>query len=331
VDRKTFSISGAAFFGAFAAVICLATLHGCSRNGDLLALVNGQPITLKDFSIFLANKPRALVVTENGKSDLPVSGTLGGQAAVEIVKQELELQLAREKGLFPTEAELEHEVDVRKRQNPTFLLDLEAQGVTLDVIRKSIQISLAEEKLVTQGVKVTTEQAKAYIHSHPSEFLNPARVKLAFILVRSEDAEKPVDEALAAGQSFTDVALKYSQASTAAAYNGGLTDPSTDLPAITSLADIVQGAIAGLDLYGSSIWVPFGNGFARFYVEKLVKAQPMKIDADKLESVRRALARRKGEQVNDLNAMLKQKIAQSTIKILPDEYKNAMDEDANAP
>ena len=119
--------------------------------------------------MYLENKPRALVVSNNSKQSLPVSGTLGGQAVVDMVRQEAELQLAREKGLYPTDGDVQQEIEFRKRQNPSFLLELEAQGLTLDVIRRELVAELAEERLLTQGVHVSTEQAKAYVHSHPNE------------------------------------------------------------------------------------------------------------------------------------------------------------------
>src|SRR5579862_231146 len=104
MNRNSTTVAVSSFLGAFGAVICLASLHGCDRKSDLLAMVNGERITLKDFATFLANKPKAIVIAENGKVEMPVSGTLGGQAVAEMVKEDVELQLAREKSLYPTDA-----------------------------------------------------------------------------------------------------------------------------------------------------------------------------------------------------------------------------------
>ena len=73
-----------------------------------------------------------------------------------------------------------------------------------------------------------------------------------------------MDDALASGQAFRDVALKYSEAPSASAYSGEFTDPVLDPPTVNVLPDIVQGAIADLDVDRPSIWVPYGNGFAAF-------------------------------------------------------------------
>jgi parvulin-like peptidyl-prolyl isomerase len=330
MDRKAFTIAASSFFGAFSAVLCLASLHGCDRKSELLAVVNGQPITLKDFATFLANKPRAVVLAENGKVVLPVSGTLGGQAVDDLVKESIELQLAREKGIYPSEQDVKREVDFRKHQSPTFLLDLEAQGLSLNQIRHNLRVSLAEENLVTEGIKVSTDQAKAYIRANPAEFRLPNRVRIAYVLVKDQTAEQAVNEALAGGQSFIDVALKLSQAKSNEDYRADFTDPDLDPPAVSSLPEEVQSAISGVDVSGVSKWVPFEGGYARFYVEKRHPSEPMRIDDFKVESVRRNLARQQGEQVNDIDAIVKQKLARSDVQIFPEAYKYALDDDANS-
>jgi hypothetical protein len=322
---------GSAFAGAFAAVLCLASLHGCGRKGDLLAVVNGAPISMRDFIASLSVMPKVLVTTDNGKASLQVSGTLGGQNVVQVVREEILLQLAKEKGVFPTKEQVEHEVNLRKRQSPSFLLDLEAQGMSLEMIRKSLEASLAEENLITQGIQVTDDQTKAYIKQHLKEFETPAKVRLTYIFVRSESEEKAVDENLAAGQAFSDVALRQSQAPTAEAYNGDFTDPNNEPPTLTSLPEIVQSAIQDLPVYGTSIWVPYGGGFARFYVQKRFAAEPFKMEPDKVETVRRQIARSEGAQVNDVEAMVRRKISQSQIQIFPDQFKTALEDDADTP
>lgn len=317
--------------GAFAAVLCLASVHGCNRGANLLATVNGEPITLSDFEMYLANKPRVVVATDNGKATVTVSGTLGGQAVVEEVKQQVEMQLAREKGVYPTDAELEQDVNLRQAEDPTIVADMAAQGVTLAEIRRTLLVNLVEEKLLTQGIHVTIDQAKDYVRSHPDEFITPARIRLAYILVGDQASEKAVDDALSSGQAFIDVALKMSQADTASSYNANFTDPGAEAPAIASLPDEVRRAISHLAPYNTSAWVPYGGAFAKFYVLKVLKPEKQSMDSNRLEILRRDLARREGEQVNNLDQMVKQRLAQSTVKIYPEEYRNALDDPANSP
>ena len=52
---------------------------------------------------------------------------------------------------------------------------------------------------------------------------------------------------------------------------------------------------------------------------------------DRVESVRRALARRAGEQINNLSSMVRQKLESSNIQIMQPQYKSALNDDANAP
>ncbi len=250
---------------------------------------------------------------------------------VDEIRQQIELQIAKEKGLYPTEAELEQAVKLREYQEPTLVADMAAQGLTLSAIRRSLLVSIVEDKLLTQGISVTTDQAKDYVQTHPSEFITPKRMRLAYILVADQASEKAVDDTLSSGQSFIDVALKMSQADTASAYNANFSDPNEDPPAITALPDAVRTAVANLTPYSTTQWLPYGGGFAKFYVLKVFKPEKQNVGAVRLEAIRQEIARREGEQVNNLDAMVKARLAQSNIKIYPEEYKNALQDAANSP
>jgi parvulin-like peptidyl-prolyl isomerase len=321
LDKKVVGISTGAFFGAFAAVLTLGSLNGCSHSGDTIAIVNGERISLNEFYKFLENKPDATVLTQNGNARLPVDGSLGFQALRDVIGHQIELQLARDQGLYPSNAEVDAELALRKKVDPNFLIGNMQKGLTLDMIRKSMTLDLAQEKLLTRGITVTTQDATTYFTTHPKEFMEPARADVSVIFVKKQSSEPNVDQELASGQSFTDVAEKSSESPSARKFKGKLTDPDQEPPAISSLPQEVQDAIAGVPEQSQTRWVQFSNGYAKFHVDRRIPAKPAVMDDNKMEMLRRALAKQKGAATRDVQKMILDKLRSSKVEILQEEYK----------
>jgi foldase protein PrsA len=323
MDRKLLSIGIGAFAGTFAAVLLVCGIGGCGHRADTLAYINGQPITLAEFYQYLQNKSDVSVVTENGIASVKVDGSLGFQALRDLVSQEIELELAKDKGLYPSEAELEEELNAKRRANPSYLLDLLGQGLTLATIKQNLTVELAQEKLLTQGTTITEAQARAYVKSHASEFTQPAKADLLVILVGNAAKRDKVDDDLSSGQSFSTVALQRSEQPDARTFNGHLTNPSEELPAISSLPEEVQVAIKGLGIEQSTSWISYGGGYAKFFVNKLVPSEPTPMDDMKIDLLRRALAKQEGAKKVDLEKLVTDKLRDSKIEVVQPAYQEA--------
>lgn len=329
MDKKLISICSAAAGGAFLAFLCLGSLSGCSKKNQILAYVNGQPITLKEFYSYLQYKPQVSVETENGKFSLPVDGSLGYQAVKDEINQMVELQIAKEKNLIPTDAEIQKEIEFRMKVNPSYLLELEAKGLTTEIIKKDLQTDMAGERLLTEGTHVSSGDAKNYVRANPKQFLEPEKVRLAYVLVTNKSDEEKVDQELQTGQSFTEVALEYSQAATTHQYNGQFSDPSKPPIAVNTLPQFLGSAVSGLHENGTTGWIKFTEGYAKFFLLKRIPSEPIRLNAQDLEQLRRNLAKAEGEKKNNVAGMIQNKIKSSKIDIVQDAYKEDWASDTN--
>ncbi|MBL8039893.1 MAG: SurA N-terminal domain-containing protein, partial [Chthonomonas sp.] len=187
-------------------------LAGCSRGGEKLATINGETITLEQFHKYLETKGSVRVRTANGQvGAAEVAESLGFQALQDMIQQKLVLQMAKDEGVYPTDKDLEAEVEFQKKRNPNFLKVLTSQGLSIDDIRARLRVDLAREKLITRGLNVKTEEAEKYIADNPKEFVDPATADSLVIFVSKEAKRKEVDAELARGMEFKIVATRYSE------------------------------------------------------------------------------------------------------------------------
>lgn len=255
-----------------------------------------------------------------------VVGSLGLQALSDLINETILRQAAKAEGVFPSEKDQEKELELRKKQNPNFLKDLNARGYDIPLIRNDIALSLAQYNLLTKGIKVTDEEVDTYIKEHPKEFEMPAMVDLVWMLV-PEDKKAQADKDLTSGVDFIVVAQKYTVAQNSA--NMQYRFPERAMPAIAKLSPLLYKAVEATAEQNQTQWLKFSDGWAKFYVKKKEKAQPMKIDADIKERLRKEMAKQKGRIAKDLDQRLAQKLAASkvlvNIKSLAEPYRLSME------
>lgn len=300
----------------FAACGLIFGVSGCGKGDDVIAVINGEAITEKEFYSYLEFKPDVRVNTSNGVATLGVDGILGFQAMQDLIAQKATMQLAQDKKIYPTEEEINRELEFRKKLNTNFLANLTARGLTLEMIRKSLTLDLIQEKLLTDDVKVSTADVDKYVKENPKEFMEPARAELSYIKVSDQRTRDQVDRELSAGQSFTQVALRYSEAADAKQTNGKLVDRTTgQAPSIDSLPPDVQKAIANFSGGETTDWIRFVDGWGKFYIHKKTTAKSITMDDTKKEFLRRLLAKQKGSQAKDLNRMVLVKLKDSKVDV----------------
>ena len=305
------------FTGGFAAVLMVSGLQGCGHRSDVLAVINGQKIGMPEYYQYLQNKASVSVIMENGSASLPVEGSLGFQAMRDVVEQNVELQIAKDKGLYPTSGEVDNELTLRMKENPSYLVGMMGAGFSLDVIKKSITVELAQEKILSQGVSVSSAETDAYIKSHPSGFVSPELVDLSWILVKSASDEPAVDQYINSGESFGSVASRYSKAPNAQGSNGKF---STDAVAATTLPEEIQSAIAKIKDGDTTPWIEVEGGFAKYYLNKRTPSKPIVLDSFKKEQLRRNIAKSKGMAIHNLPQMIMDKLRSSKVEVLQPQY-----------
>lgn len=300
---------GAVLGGIF--VLMGTSSMGCGKSNEVVALVNGESIDMKEFVKYMELKPQVRVQTANGVANLPVDGFLGLQALQDLVAQQITLQLALDKKMDPTPKDIQDELTFREKLQKNFLITLTDRGLTLPMIRKSIKIDLIQERLLTEGIKVTEAQVTKFISDNKDRFVDPERGEVYWILVYDEPTKKKVDESLK-GLTFSQVANRYSKDPRAKDINGRVLDANTGRdPAIASLPPEVQKVPEG----GTTAWVRVAQGWAKFQVKKKQAAKAMVPNEAQKEAIRRELAKNMGASARNIDNMILEKLVKSDIKI----------------
>lgn len=303
-------------FAGFAACALVFGVSGCGKGDEVIAVINGEAITQKEYYSYLEFKPDVRVRTENGAASLPTDGVLGFQAMQDLISQKVTMQLAKDRKIYPTDEEINRELEFRKKLNQNFLATLTARGLTLEMIRRSLTMDLIQEKLLTKDITLTTADVDKYIKDNPKEFIEPARAELSYIKVSDNRTRAEVDKQLQGGQSFTQVAVRYSEAADAKRTNGKLIDPTTNQnPTVDSLPVDVRNAIANFNGGETTDWVRMVDGWGKFYVHKKIASKAVTMDDTKKEFLRRLLAKQKGAQAIDLDRQILTKLKDSKVDV----------------
>ena len=317
--RKSGLAIGSLGFGVMAAFAVLG-LGGChSAGSDAVATINGTPISSKDFVDYIMRKKTVLVASRAGDQQMLVAQDqiLGQQALEDLVKRQLMLNLAKECGVNPSPDDVEKEINFQRTVTPNLLQDLARQGIPLDLLKRDIELDLAEYRIVTQGITVTPADVDQYIKEHPTEFRNPPTARTLFVVVSSPGEKKQVDDDLATGQDFQNVSLHYSKAPNARSV--GVQFPITDMDKMdANLKQEIESTPEGK----TTPWITAGaNMYAKLYVQAKSAPTPINIDTTIREEVRRKIAMAKGQKAMDLNTRLLAEFKKSNIEVQMDALK----------
>ncbi len=286
----------------------LVLLTGCGGE-KAIANVDGESITAEEFNQYLATKRNVRVIVQGQVVDVPVSESLGFQALQELATQKVVLSLAKEANFAPTEADIEKEIDFKNGVNPRFLTDLKNSGMSLGQIRREVAYSIAEERLLTRGIKVRMDEVDQMIKDKPDQFTEPATVDAYQIFVMTQARKALVDKEIKAGQAFKAVSAKYNQSQ-----SGSKIRLQTN-----KVVDPVKSVIQNAKVGSTTEWITVNGGFNRFYIESKTEAKPIEMTPEKKEYLRRQIAMSRGRQANDLAKQVAEKLRKADINISDDE------------
>lgn len=338
-SRRVFGIARETLafgFGTLVGIAGLAmalTIGGCqgggggggSLPGGDLVTIDGESVSMNEFYKYLAVKQRVRVDVGGRSVNGTVLQTLGFQGLEDLIRDRIVRHIAKDEGVYPTEKDVEAEIDFQKKRDPNFLRSATATGLDLNTIRSQISLQLAAENIVTKGIKVTPQEVHKYIADNPSQFIDPEAADLYWVLVSSDDQKKLVDSDLLAGQNFSAVATRYSQAEGARKEQGRF--PQRVLGRLpVQLQELIRktGELKTTD------WIKTTDGWAKWYVQKKTKATKIKIDDNVKEIVRRQIMIQRGQVANDLDKRVKEKLLASKIDVKQTYYSSLWkDEIAN--
>lgn len=227
------------------------------------------------------------------------------------------LNLAKEMNVMPTANDVDQEINFQRKVSPTLLQDLTRQAIPLDLLKRDIELDLAEYRIVTNGITVTPADVQQYINQNPAEFRTPPTARTLFVVVSTPAEKKQVDDDLATGQDFQNVAVHYSKAPNARSI--GVQFPITNMEQMdANLRQEIESTPEGK----TTPWITAGpNLYAKFYVQAKSAPAPITIDDTIKEEVKRKIAMNRGQKALDLNQRLLAEFKKSNINVELDALK----------
>jgi parvulin-like peptidyl-prolyl isomerase len=297
----------------FLAAVATTLVSGCgSRPEPGIAVVNGRTITRQEFYNYLQRKPSVTVVVNDvrGTMDARVASTLGFQALNDLVNRQLLEEIGRKQGISPTEADIDKEIEFREDGDKGFVSRLKKQGLTEEDIRKDIEMDLIQERLWSQGIKVSEADVDAYIASHPEEFGEPATADLRWIVVTSDQKRLDADHKIKAGASFENVAKQLSEVPGVAENRAVFPERRLDRVPL-QVRKLIEQTKPG----ESTPWFRDGARQVKVFVVSKNPGKRVKPDAHTREQVRRTIAIQKGRSKNELSEMLRDAMRNAKVSV----------------
>jgi peptidyl-prolyl cis-trans isomerase C len=236
---------------AAVALVVTACGGGGSQNvpSDAVAVVGDQEISKADWDALIAQTKRNFQAT---KRSFPKPGSvdlanLKSNATQFLIQSSEYKQEAEKLGVEVSDADVQARLDQIKNQyygNPPgqkkatkqemekrYQAALKQQGFTDEEVRNGIRLQLIREKVfkkVTEDVKVSDDDIKAYYDKHKKQYETPAQAEsrdLRHILVKTKaQADKLYAQLQANPGKFATLAKQYSK-DTSSAANGGKLPP----------------------------------------------------------------------------------------------------------
>jgi foldase protein PrsA len=231
----------------------------------------------------------------------------------QIITEKLVMQLAKQKNVAPSDKEVNDELEYRKSQSPTFIADWLSSGRTLDELMADVRFDLTQFKLLTAGITVTDAEVDAFYKdkNNATMFTIPKQVKLRVMVAKTPEDATVINNELASGKSFAEVAKAHSADITAG--QGG--DYGT-VP-FSALSANVQNGITNATEGKPTAWFIAADGKTqfRFLVEKVIPSSVVPLTADVRRQIRQRLMMDRGKAKNHLRDDLNALRAKATIDI----------------
>jgi len=298
--------------------VALVSFAGCghggssSGGGSVVATVNGTPITQDEFLRYLMLKPTVEVRSNKGAVEAPVAFPLGFQALNDLVKQKLVVQMAKQEGVYPTDADIAKEIQFRLDGDPNFVKNLNSQGLDMQMIKDALAVEMARDNMIGKGITVTDADIDQFKKDHPQDFMQPAMLNLQWILVKTPEAKKEVDDQLSRGQPFDQVAMQLSVVQNAKESHGAYPN-SIESQIPKEILDVTK----NIQPLHASDWLPGSNnsGYAKFYVVSRTPAKPVEMTDHVKELVRRQIKSIRGSSARDVGSEIVSQQKSSTINV----------------
>jgi foldase protein PrsA len=283
----------------------------------LVAKVNGEEIRGEEYYRRMEFLPGVGKVMGNRLTEFPP----GFLTLEQLITERLVMQLAREKGVQPSDLEVQAEIRNRIEEEPQYLENWKAGGRTEDELRSQVRIELAQFKLQTFGITVTDQQVEQQYNQNPQQYTIPRRFTLRVIVVDGEAARKQVDDDLAAGKKFADVARERSiDVSKSVGGEFGTLPITTFQPA---MREALQGVPSGQLTKWITSNEPGATRSVRFLVESILPETKIPLTPVLRRQIRREMLVQRGRVRNNVQEEMRKKRAAAKIDITQPEFARA--------
>lgn len=285
-----------------------------------VVIVNGEEIKGSEYYHRMEYLPRVGRQTGRSFSEFPP----GLLTIDQLVTERLVLQLARKKGVFPTDAEVTAEYQARKLETPNMDELWVSSGRNLDELRAMIVLDVCQFNIETFGITITNQELDDYYTKHPDEFTVPKKYQLRVIVAKSDADRQSAEAALVAGKPFADVARQYSADVTKA--NGGEYGAVPE----TLLSQKVRTVLASTKLGSTSEWITStpqsgDPSFVKFLIEKIEAPTKLELNDRLRRQIRRNLMLQEGRVKNDIKKEMKSFRSEAKVDVKQAEFKDAYD------
>jgi len=170
--------------------------------------VNGEKITRAEFQTRLERLP-----VPNADPRLPPQQA-GALVMTQLVNEKLILQLAKEKKVEPTEAQINKKIEMAKKEGDLAQM-LQQRAMTLEDFKREMRVNQAYFNIMTKGIEVKEDEVRQVyeqaLKADNSPFKRPEQVEIAMVMNRDKAKIDAAARMLKQGTDFTTVALRLSE------------------------------------------------------------------------------------------------------------------------
>ena len=279
-------------------------------------IINGEEVKGAEYYGRLELLPN-VGTSINGKFAEAPPGFLALQRLIE---ERLLMALAREKGVFPSDAEIQGVIKERMDDDPKYMEKLTALGYTMKDVTYQITLDLSEFKLTTQGINITDQEVEKFYKDNPTMFMTPKNYKLRVIAVETDGAKAAVDADLKKGAPFGEVAKKFSI--DASKFKNG----DVGQIAESNFSDSVKSALQATKIGLHTEWIKGDKTWVMFLVEGINPESKAPLDDKMKRNLRRKIMLDRGRVKNDLGKDMRAMRAKAVIDVKQPQFAQAIKE-----
>lgn len=262
-----------------------STTGGSFKDSDVVAIVNGDPITKAQLYDAMYQQ-------------------VGAQMVDDLITRRLIEQEAKRRGVTVSAADLDAEIDdladlYGGRESLEAILN--QSGSSVEALRQNLHVNLLVQRMLEPDIEITDEDVRNYFDEHNDDFIEPEQVHARHILVEGREQAEELKQQLDNGADFAELAKEHSTDPGSKDKGGdlGWFDSSTMTPAFSDAAFAAEvGTVVG----------PVETSFGFHLIEVLDQKAERRLTFEEAEERIRKILLEQGVQekigpwLNDLRA-----------------------------